>query len=360
MSGHESCSTRGGVTQQAGAARARSSDSRHVLPWMTRENRSGVIRRREGDAVVEAGLARCRVTGSDEQRSAYLATPGGGPVTWSYFGMLLGQQDSKPDTWLQRYALQALGVTPSPESTRMLVNAAASEVGVEPSRLDHAIWRYASGRRWHTARKREVCRQARILDEPTRGVDDNLCLSRRLASERLPTTPARSCGAHLAKTLEVVDRTAVVLLPALNNRAYTRSSSCPARGTSVPGANRENRVEESRLDLLGHPPGHGGSSIPMVACMCAMNEASLASPSVTRPSCPMERIDTSVSHSPECQDVAQSPECGERYVATLAAVAGVHRCSPVTLCRLPSVRSLTAGGRRPLGGLVLQPHIFSW
>lgn len=213
-------------------------------------------------------------TGSDEQRSAYLATLGGGPVTWSYFGMLLGQQDSKPDTWLQRYALQALGVTPSPESTRMLVNAAASELGVEPSRLDHAIWRYASGRRWHTARKREVCRQARILDEPTRGVDDNLCLSRRLASERLPTTPARSCGAHLAKTLEVVDRTAVVLLPALNNRAYTRSSSCPARGTSVPGANRENRVEESRLDLLGHPPGHGGSSIPMVACMCAMNEAS--------------------------------------------------------------------------------------
>jgi len=83
-------------------------------------------------------------TGDGSQRAAYLAVKGCGRVTWSYFGMLLGTPDSKPDTWIMRYVRTALGEeTSGTEHVRNLINQAAKTLDVNASRLDHAIWSYA-------------------------------------------------------------------------------------------------------------------------------------------------------------------------------------------------------------------------
>lgn len=78
------------------------------------------------------------------QKAAYVNVPGLGQVTWSYFTMLIGAHDVKPDTWLKRFVKLVLE-TPeldSDEYVRRLVNAAAAELHVDPRVLDHAIWLY--------------------------------------------------------------------------------------------------------------------------------------------------------------------------------------------------------------------------
>ncbi len=82
-------------------------------------------------------------TGAGDQRAAYLGVKVCGRVTWPYFGMLLGTPDSKPDTWIMRYVRAVLGEKTSTERARELINQAADELGVNASRLDHAIWSYA-------------------------------------------------------------------------------------------------------------------------------------------------------------------------------------------------------------------------
>ena len=96
-------------------------------------------------ALLDAGVhSSADFTGSSDQKAAYLSTKGCGPVTWAYFGMLLGRPDVKADTWLLRFVRDALQrPTTSPEETRQLVIAAAEIYGVSASRLDHAIWRHA-------------------------------------------------------------------------------------------------------------------------------------------------------------------------------------------------------------------------
>ncbi len=82
-------------------------------------------------------------TGAADQRAAYLGVKGCGRVTWPYFGMLLGASNSKPDTWIMRYVRAVLGDKTSTERARALINQAADALGVDASRLDHAIWSYA-------------------------------------------------------------------------------------------------------------------------------------------------------------------------------------------------------------------------
>lgn len=96
-------------------------------------------------ALLDAGVRSSGdFTGSSEQKAAYLSTTGCGPVTWAYFGMLLGRPDVKADTWLLRFVRGAIQrPTTSPEETRQLVITAAEIYGVSASRLDHAIWRHA-------------------------------------------------------------------------------------------------------------------------------------------------------------------------------------------------------------------------
>jgi hypothetical protein len=78
-------------------------------------------------------------------RSAYRSVKGLGPVTWTYFTMLLGQPGVKADTWIVRFVRDALGPTTSPAEAEQLVTAAATILDVNPTHLDHAIWRHVSG-----------------------------------------------------------------------------------------------------------------------------------------------------------------------------------------------------------------------
>lgn len=65
-----------------------------------------------------------------------------GPVTWSYFGMLLGIQDVKADTMIRSYLSRQLGRTVNSEEARRLLLRTAEELGLKPSALDQAVWRF--------------------------------------------------------------------------------------------------------------------------------------------------------------------------------------------------------------------------
>jgi hypothetical protein len=85
-----------------------------------------------------------RFTLDPGQRAAYVNVPGLGPVTCSYFTMLIGAHDVKPDEWVRSFVRLVLE-TPKPHSAeyvRRLVNAAAAKVDVDPRILDRAIWLY--------------------------------------------------------------------------------------------------------------------------------------------------------------------------------------------------------------------------
>lgn len=107
--------------------------------------------RYKADIVVDAAARFAAVglvhaadfTGDADQRAAYLGVKGCGRVTWPYFGMLLGTPNSKPDTWIMRYVRAVVGDQTSTDQARELINQAAAALGVNASRLDHAIWSYA-------------------------------------------------------------------------------------------------------------------------------------------------------------------------------------------------------------------------
>lgn len=77
-----------------------------------------------------------------EAKRAYLSVKGCGPVTWSYFRMLLGIDDVKPDTWLMRFVQDRLPHVRNTAEASQLVTTVASRLKVSSTALDHAIWRY--------------------------------------------------------------------------------------------------------------------------------------------------------------------------------------------------------------------------
>jgi hypothetical protein len=56
-------------------------------------------------ALIDVGVVHSGDFGrrQPEAHAAYLSVKGCGPVTWSYFRMLLGEDDVKPDTWVMRF-----------------------------------------------------------------------------------------------------------------------------------------------------------------------------------------------------------------------------------------------------------------
>lgn len=66
----------------------------------------------------------------------------GSGVSWSYVQMLAGRPGVKPDRMIQRFVQRCLG--PDKESycdgASDLIHQAADVLGVDPTRLDHAIW----------------------------------------------------------------------------------------------------------------------------------------------------------------------------------------------------------------------------
>lgn len=96
------------------------------------------------DALANVGLVHAGdFTGRPDQRKAYLSIRGCGPVTWTYFGMLLGEPGVKADTWIVRFVHDALGRSVTSTEAEALVSEAAAELRVSNSQLDHAIWQAA-------------------------------------------------------------------------------------------------------------------------------------------------------------------------------------------------------------------------
>lgn len=81
---------------------------------------------------------------SELHRSTYCSVRGLGPVTWRYFTMLLGTPGVKADTWIVRFVGDALSRQVSPAEAEELIGAAADELAVDRTALDHAIWRSMS------------------------------------------------------------------------------------------------------------------------------------------------------------------------------------------------------------------------
>lgn len=73
-------------------------------------------------------------------RNAYVGVRGLGPVTWTYFTMLLGRPGVKADIWIGRFVKAAVGRAVSTSETELLATAAADVFRVSPTVLDHAIW----------------------------------------------------------------------------------------------------------------------------------------------------------------------------------------------------------------------------
>jgi hypothetical protein len=82
-----------------------------------------------------------------KHRAAYCSVKGLGPVTWTYFTMLLGQPGVKADTWIVRFTAAALGRPVTSFQAEQLISGAAAELRVSPTDLDHAIWRHLSAKR---------------------------------------------------------------------------------------------------------------------------------------------------------------------------------------------------------------------
>lgn len=125
--------------------------------------RGGVLKAeaiRDAAAVLAAeGIntaAELRDAAVDEQRlkrvqTAWCAVKGqGSGITWRYALMLAGVSGVKPDRMICRFVADALAVprlSIGPEFAAEIVTAAARELGVSATALDHAIWRYQRSRR---------------------------------------------------------------------------------------------------------------------------------------------------------------------------------------------------------------------
>ncbi len=105
--------------------------------------------RTKTSAIVEAanGLVQTGVLSAAEldpmnpdQRTAYTSVHGLGSVTWDYLGMLLGKPGVKADTWITRIVSRAVGREVSSPEARNVVKAAAKELKVGATELDHALW----------------------------------------------------------------------------------------------------------------------------------------------------------------------------------------------------------------------------
>jgi hypothetical protein len=98
---------------------------------------AGLVSAADARAADEAAL--------DRARAEWLRIPGQrSGITWRYMLMLAGLEDVKPDRMIVRFVSRALD-RPRPvgvEEARVLVVAAAEELGVSQRTLDHTIWNY--------------------------------------------------------------------------------------------------------------------------------------------------------------------------------------------------------------------------
>ena len=118
-------------------------------------NDQKVSGRTKASAIVEAAanlLVLGVKTASDldphdpAQKRAYTCVHGLGPVTWEYFGMLLGKPGVKADRWILRFVSRGLGRELASAEAQPLLHGVADRLDATPTELDHAIWAYERGR----------------------------------------------------------------------------------------------------------------------------------------------------------------------------------------------------------------------
>jgi hypothetical protein len=71
-------------------------------------------------------------------------------ITWHYVQMLAGIPGVKPDRMICRFVADALGLPRRSVTTGFaleILMAAATEMGMSPTDLDHAVWQWQRGRR---------------------------------------------------------------------------------------------------------------------------------------------------------------------------------------------------------------------
>ncbi|OBG69767.1 heme peroxidase [Mycobacterium sp. E3339] len=94
--------------------------------------------------------AATKPEGLTQVKRAWLATPGqGSGITWDYALMLAQLPGVKADRMVIKYVARAIGVPPeklSPQRAAQLVTRVAEVKRWNPIHLDHAIWRFESGR----------------------------------------------------------------------------------------------------------------------------------------------------------------------------------------------------------------------
>ncbi len=95
--------------------------------------------------LLDAGVRRATDLDPDDtaHKRAYTGVPGLGPVTWTYFTMLLGNPSIKADTWIVCFVHGALGRKPSSDEAKRLLGEVATQQDVSATALDHAVWQYA-------------------------------------------------------------------------------------------------------------------------------------------------------------------------------------------------------------------------
>ena len=112
-------------------------------------NNQRVSGRTKASVIIEAAtnlLAAGVKSGADlnpkdpAQKRAYTSVHGLGPVTWDYFGMLLGKPGVKADRWILRFVSRGLGRDLTSAEARSLLLDVASRLDATPTALDHAIW----------------------------------------------------------------------------------------------------------------------------------------------------------------------------------------------------------------------------
>jgi hypothetical protein len=92
--------------------------------------------------VIEASDVQPRL---EPQRQAWCGVHGLGPVTWAYFGMLVGRPGVKVDRMIHRFVSGVFGRELGEAEATGLVTAVAELMNVTSPELDHAIWRYQRG-----------------------------------------------------------------------------------------------------------------------------------------------------------------------------------------------------------------------
>jgi hypothetical protein len=129
-------------TSTHAGAPLKASAIRDVAEVMTDEKitTAAALREVAGDEVRFTALRKawCGVVG---QRSG---------ITWRYAGMLAGVPGVKPDRMICRFVADSLDLRRTSVGTEFafgIVTAAAGELKVTATALDHAIWRWQRGRR---------------------------------------------------------------------------------------------------------------------------------------------------------------------------------------------------------------------